>query len=51
MKEDITQKIIASITSAIMRDYLSEHMPQWTIMQAATIICESGKNRRYKAEL
>ena len=51
MNEHITQKIIASIPSAIMRDYLSEHMPQWTIMQAATIICESGKKRRHKADI
>ena len=38
MDDKITNKTISLIPSAAVRNYLSEHAPDWTVMQAATVI-------------
>ena len=45
MIEHTITKIISFIPSKAMRDYLSAHKPQWTMMQAATVVCENADKK------
>lgn len=45
MDDKIIKKIISLIQSKAMKEYLSKHTPNWTLQQAATVICKNADKK------